>query len=117
MRIVIELKKDANPQVVLNRLFAQTALQSSFSVNMLALVDDQSQPRCLTLRNVLDEYLGFQEQVIIRRTQYELKKAEERAHILEVNSSASVTVKTNAMTPRLLRMPLSRASVRFAENR
>ena len=83
MRIVIELKKDANPQVVLNRLFAQTALQSSFSVNMLALVDDQSQPRCLSLRNVLDEYLGFQEQVIVRRTQYELKKAEERAHILE----------------------------------
>ena len=83
MRIVIELKKDANPQVVLNRLFAQTALQSSFSVNMLALVDDQSQPRCLTLRNVLDEYLSFQEQVIIRRTQYDLKKAEERAHILE----------------------------------
>ena len=83
MRIVIELKKDANPQVVLNRLFAQTALQSSFSVNMLALVDDQSQPRCLSLRNVLDEYLGFQEQVIIRRTQYDLKKAEERAHILE----------------------------------
>ena len=83
MRIVIELKKDANPQVVLNRLFAQTALQSSFSVNMLALVDDQSQPRCLTLRNVLDEYLAFQEQVIIRRTQYDLKKAEERAHILE----------------------------------
>ena len=83
MRIVIELKKDANPQVVLNRLFAQTALQSSFSVNMLALVDDQSQPRCLSLRNVLDEYLAFQEQVIIRRTQYELKKAEERAHILE----------------------------------
>ncbi len=83
MRIVIELKKDANPQVVLNRLFAQTALQSSFSVNMLALVDDQSQPRCLTLKNVLDEYLGFQEQVIIRRTEYDLKKAEERAHILE----------------------------------
>ena len=83
MRIVIELKKDANPQVVLNRLFAQTALQSSFSVNMLALVDDQSQPRCLNLRGVLDEYLTFQEQVIIRRTQYELKKAEERAHILE----------------------------------
>ena len=83
MRIVIELKKDANPQVVLNRLFAQTALQSSFSVNMLALVDDQSQPRCLNLKNVLDEYLSFQEQVIIRRTQYDLKKAEERAHILE----------------------------------
>ena len=84
MRIVIELKKDANPQVVLNRLFAQTALQSSFSVNMLALVDDQSQPRCLSLRNVLDEYLAFQEQVIIRRTQYDLKKAEERAHIWRV---------------------------------
>ena len=83
MRIVIELKKDANPQVVLNRLFAQTALQSSFSVNMLALVDDQSQPRCLNLRSVLDEYLTFQEQVVIRRTQYDLKKAEERAHILE----------------------------------
>jgi DNA gyrase subunit A len=83
MRIVIELKKDANPQVVLNRLFAQTALQSSFSVNMLALVDDQSQPRCLTLRNVLDEYLSFQEQVIIRRTEFDLKKARERAHIVE----------------------------------
>ena len=83
MRIVIELKKDANPQVVLNRLFAQTALQSSFSVNMLALVDDQSQPRCLNLKNVLDEYLSFQEQVIIRRTEYDLKKAEERAHIVE----------------------------------
>ena len=83
MRIVIELKKDANPQVVLNRLFAQTALQSSFSVNMLALVDNQSQPRCLTLRNVLDEYLAFQEEVIVRRTRYDLKKAEERAHILE----------------------------------
>ncbi len=83
MRIVIELKKDANPQVVLNRLFAQTALQSSFSVNMLALVDNQSQPRCLTLRTVLDEYLAFQEEVIVRRTRYDLKKAEERAHILE----------------------------------
>ncbi len=83
MRIVIELKKDANPQVVLNRLFAQTALQSSFSVNMLALVDDQSQPRCLNLKAVLDEYLAFQEQVIIRRTEYDLKKAEERAHIVE----------------------------------
>ena len=83
MRIVIELKKDANPQVVLNRLFAQTALQSSFSVNMLALVDHQSQPRRLSLKNVLDEYLSFQEEVIIRRTRYDLKKAEERAHILE----------------------------------
>ena len=83
MRIVIELKKDANPQVVLNRLYAQTALQSSFSVNMLALVDDQSQPKILSLRHVLDEYLSFQEEIILRRTRYDLKKAEERAHILE----------------------------------
>ena len=83
MRIVIELKKDANPQVVLNRLFAQTALQSSFSVNMLALVDGQSQPKILSLRHVLDEYLTFQEEVIVRRTKYDLQKAEERAHILE----------------------------------
>ena len=83
MRIVIELKKDANPQVVLNRLFAQTALQSSFSVNMLALVDNQQQPKILSLRHVLDEYLTFQEEVIVRRTKYDLQKAEERAHILE----------------------------------
>ena len=83
MRIVIELKKDANPQVVLNRLFAQTALQTSFSVNMLALVDNQSQPKILSLRHVLDEYLRFQEEVIINRTRYDLRKAKERAHILE----------------------------------
>ena len=83
MRIVIELKKDANPQVVLNRLFAQTALQTSFSVNMLALVDNQSQPKILSLRHVLDEYLHFQEEIIINRTRYDLRKAKERAHILE----------------------------------
>ena len=83
MRIVIELKKDANPQVVLNKLFTQTAMQSNFSVIMLALVDDQKQPKILTLKNVLDEYIAFQEQVIIRRTQYDLKKAQERAHLLE----------------------------------
>ncbi len=83
MRIVIELKKDANPQVVLNRLYAQTALQSSFSVNMLALVDNQSQPKILSLRHVLDEYLTFQEEVIIRRTRFDLRKAEERAHIVQ----------------------------------
>ena len=83
MRIVIELKKDANPQVVLNRLFAQTALQTSFSVNMLALVDNQSQPKILSLRHVLDEYLRFQEEIIINRTRYDLRKAKERAHILE----------------------------------
>ncbi|MBQ6974467.1 MAG: DNA gyrase subunit A, partial [Oscillospiraceae bacterium] len=83
MRIVIELKKDANPQVVLNRLFAQTALQSSFSINMLALVDDQKQPKILSLRHVIDEYLKFQEELIIRRTKYDLRKAQERAHLLE----------------------------------
>ena len=83
MRIVIELKRDANPQVVLNRLFAQTALQSSFSINMLALVNNQTQPKILSLRHILDEYLAFQEEVVTRRTQYDLRKAEERAHLLE----------------------------------
>ncbi|MBR1780263.1 MAG: DNA gyrase subunit A [Oscillospiraceae bacterium] len=83
MRMVIELKKDANPQVVLNRLYAQTALQSSFSIIMLALVNDQKQPKILTLREYLDEYLTFQEQVITRRTIYDRRKAQERAHLLE----------------------------------
>ena len=83
MRIVIELKRDANPQVVLNRLFAQTQLQSSFSITMLALVNNQSQPKILSLRHILDEYLRFQEEVIVRRTRYDLRKAEERAHLLE----------------------------------
>ena len=83
MRIVIELKRDANPQVVLNKLYTQTALQSSFSINMLALVNNQSQPKILNLRQILDEYLKFQEELIVRRTRYDLKKAEERAHLLE----------------------------------
>ena len=83
MRIVIELKRDANPQVVLNRLFAQTQLQSSFAINMLALVDDQSQPKILSLRHIIDEYLKFQEEIIVRRTQFDLRKAQERAHLLE----------------------------------
>ena len=83
MRIVIELKRDANPQVVLNRLFAQTQLQSSFAINMLALVQNQSQPKILSLRHIIDEYLAFQEEIIIRRTRYDLKKAQERAHLLE----------------------------------
>ena len=83
MRIVIELKRDANPQVVLNRLFAQTALQTSFAINMLALVNNQTQPRILSLRHILDEYLTFQEDLIVRRTKYDLRKAEERAHLLE----------------------------------
>ena len=83
MRIVIELKKDANPQVVLNRLFAQTQLQTTFAINMLALVNNQSQPKILSLRHILDEYIAFQEEIIIRRTRYDLKKAQERAHLLE----------------------------------
>ena len=83
MRMVIELKRDANPQVVLNRLFAQTAMQSSFSINMLALVNNQSQPKILSLRHILDEYLAFQEEIIVRRTKFDLKKALERAHRLE----------------------------------
>ncbi len=83
MRMVIELKRDANPQVVLNRLFAQTALQSSFSINMLALVNNQRQPRILSLRHIIDEYLSFQEDIIVRRTRFDLRKAEERAHLLE----------------------------------
>ena len=83
MRMVIELKRDANPQVVLNRLFAQTQLQSSFAINMLALVDDQKQPKILSLRHILDEYLKFQEEIIVRRTRFDLKKAQERAHLLE----------------------------------
>ncbi len=83
MRIVIELKRDANPQVVLNRLFAQTQLQTTFSINMLALVNDQTQPKILSLRHILDEYLTFQKEIIVRRTKFDLRKAEERAHLLE----------------------------------
>ncbi len=83
MRIVVELKKHANPQVVLNNLFKQTALQSSFGIIMLALVDDQKQPKILSLRQIIDEYLSFQMEVLTRRTQYDLKKAMERAHLLE----------------------------------
>ena len=83
MRIVIELKRDANPQVVLNKLYAQTALQTSFSIINLALVNNQTQPKILSLRHILDEYLTFQEEVITRRTQYDLRKARERAHLLE----------------------------------
>ena len=83
MRIVIELKKDANPQVVLNNLFKQTALQSSFGIIMLALVDDQKQPKILSLRQIIDEYLAHQMDVLTRRTEFDLRKARERAHLLE----------------------------------
>ena len=83
MRIVIELKKDANGQVVLNNLFKQTALQSNFSIIMLALVDNQKQPKILSLRQILDEYLAHQINVLTRRTEFDLRKAQERAHLLE----------------------------------
>ena len=83
MRIVIELKKDANPQVVLNRLFAQTQMQTTFGVTMLALVNDQKQPKILSLRHILDEYLAYQERIITRRTQFDLRKALERQHVLQ----------------------------------
>ena len=83
MRMVIELKKDANPQVVLNTLFKQTALQSSFGIIMLALVDDQKQPKILSLRQIIDEYLQHQNEVLTRRTEFYLRKAQERAHLLE----------------------------------
>ena len=83
MRMVIELKKDANPQVVLNTLYKQTALQSNFSIIMLALVDNQMQPKVLSLRQILDEYITFQQDIIVRRTRYDLKKAQERAHLLK----------------------------------
>ncbi len=83
MRIVIELKRDANPQVVLNRLFAQSQLQTTFAINMLALVDNQRQPKILSLRHIIDEYLTFQEEIIVRRTKFDLNKALERAHLLE----------------------------------
>lgn len=83
MRIVIETKKDANVQVVLNHLYTMTSLQTSFAINMLALVDDQTQPRILSLRHILSEYIKFQKELIVRRTRFDLRKAEERAHILE----------------------------------
>ena len=83
MRVVIELKRDANPQVVLNKLYMQTQLQSNFSIIMLALVNNQTQPKILNLRHIIDEYLTFQEELIVRRTKFDLRKAEERAHLLE----------------------------------
>ena len=83
MRIVIELKRDANAEVVLNKLFSQTEMQSTFSIIIRALVEDGKQPKILSLRNYIDEYLAYQKQVVRRRTQYDLKKALERAHLLE----------------------------------
>ncbi len=83
MRIVIELKRDANAQVVLNKLFSQTAMQSNFSIIMLALVDNQKQPKILSLRHILQEYITFQEDLVVRRTRFDLKKAKERDHLLQ----------------------------------
>lgn len=81
MRIVIELRRDANPNIILNQLFKHTAMQQSFGVNMMVLVNNT--PRVLTLREVLQYYLEHQRDVVTRRTQFDLAKAEERAHILE----------------------------------
>jgi DNA gyrase subunit A len=81
MRIVIELKRDANPQVLLNRLYKLTQMQTTFSIIMLALVDNK--PRTLPLREILDHYIAFQREIIRRRTIFDLKKARDRAHILE----------------------------------
>ncbi len=81
MRIVIELKRDANANVVLNQLYKNTQMQDAFSANMIALVDKE--PKLLNLREIIDNYINFQQEIIIRRTKYDLKKAEARAHILE----------------------------------
>ena len=81
MRLVIELKRDANSNVILNQLFKFTQMQDTFSINMLALVDNQ--PKTLPLREVLDHYIDFQKSVVVRRSKFDLKKAEARAHILE----------------------------------
>ncbi len=87
MRVVIDLKKDANPQVVLNQLFAYTQMQVTFGVIMLALVNGI--PRVLNLKQMLEEYIKFQVEVITRRTQYDLRRAQEKAHILEALKTAS----------------------------
>jgi len=83
MRAIIELKRDAQPMKVLNNLFKHTALQQSFGVNMLALVENGTQPRVLTLRRALQEYVEHRQTVITRRTEFDLEKARRRAHILE----------------------------------
>ncbi len=81
MRMVIDLKRDANPQVILNQLFSNTQLQISYGIILLALVGGE--PKILTLKDILDKYIKHQEEVIVRRTRYDLRKAQERAHILE----------------------------------
>src|SRR5690606_22600682 len=81
MRIVYELKREAIPNVVLNKLFKYTALQTSFSVNNICLVDGR--PKLLNVKEILSHFIDFRHEIVVRRTQFELKKAEERAHILE----------------------------------
>ena len=118
MRMVIELKRDANPQVVLNSLFANTSMQSTFAVNMLALVDNQKQPKILSLRHMLDEYLKFQEEIIVRRTKYDLKKAMERAHLLEgllVRKTLKYTKYSCGFPPFSDEKSLARLSCRFVQ--
>lgn len=84
MHIDITLKRDANPQVVLNQLYTYTQLQSTFGVIMLALVNGE--PKILTLKQILQQYIDYQCEIVTRRTRYDLKKAQERAHILEACS-------------------------------
>ena len=98
---------DENTAAVLNRLFAQTSLQTSFSINMLALVNNQTQPKILSLRHILDEYLTFQEDLIVRRTRYDLRKAEERAK--QLLEQESIVRQANAKAMALLNDASSRA--------
>jgi len=113
MRIVIELKRDANPQVVLNRLYASTQLQTTFAIVLLALTDNQTQPRVLTLKQILDEYIAFQEEVLRRRTEYDLKKARERAHLLE---GLRIAVDNIDEVIRIIRTSYSEAKERLMEH-
>ena len=110
MRIVIELKRDAIPKVVLNKLFKHTPMQQTFGVNMVALVDNV--PRTLSLREVIGHYVDHQREVIVRRTQYELRRAEERAHVLEgllialANLDEVIALIRGSQTPEVARTGL-----------
>ncbi len=110
MRIVIELRRDANPQVVLNQLYQYTQMQETFSVINLALIHNQSQPRVLTLREMLDEYIRFQYEVVERRTRYDLRRAQERAHILE---GLKIACENIAEVIRIIRQSYDDAKVRL----
>ena len=112
MRMVIELKRDANPQVMLNRLFSATQLQTTFSIVLLALVNDQRQPKLLTLKEILAEYIAHQKEVITRRTVYDRRKAMERAHILE---GLMVAVDNIDEVIKILRESYDDADVRLME--